>query len=261
VRRLLGSLRVPYELDGHEVVVHGEPGRGDQYDGLRQTRDVLRDAEHRHVQGQVDGTGKYTPPLTPPCTPPPWLVTRPRRSSVQAIEGPPPRRGAGDYLFGYGDAALRTGPGGLYMAGLDEPGAAPPEGTDAAQAPGPQSPTVTRTSFTSPSSTWPRGLSKPSRRSFRWRHPIRGLVNPLHFLPVAEDSGLIVPMGAWVVAEACHQMVAWHFASVLRPGTRVEHQPLQSRVLEPALFRTALNRVLEETGARPDLIALEITEA
>ena len=53
----------------------------------------------------------------------------------------------------------------------------------------------------------------------RWRHPVLGLVPPLQFLQVAEESGLIVPMGRWVEAEACHQLASWHSSSLLSPGT------------------------------------------
>jgi EAL domain-containing protein (putative c-di-GMP-specific phosphodiesterase class I) len=66
-------------------------------------------------------------------------------------------------------------------------------------------------------------------------------------------------MGNWVVAEACHQMVAWHFASVLAPGTRVSIN-LSNREFWSPRFFDQLDRVLKETGVPSDLIALEITE-
>jgi EAL domain-containing protein (putative c-di-GMP-specific phosphodiesterase class I) len=93
----------------------------------------------------------------------------------------------------------------------------------------------------------------------RWRHPVRGLVQAFEFLPVAEGSGLIVPMGQWVVAHACRQMVAWHVSSVLAPGTRVSIN-LSSREFWDPRFLDKFDRVLLETGVPPDLIAVEITE-
>ncbi len=88
---------------------------------------------------------------------------------------------------------------------------------------------------------------------------MRGLVHPLQFLSVAEDSGLIVPMGKWVVAEACHQMVSWQCGSALAPGTRVSIN-LSNREFWSPRFFNQFDRALRETGVRPELIALEITE-
>ncbi len=259
VRRLLGSLRVPYELDGHEVVVTGSLGVATSMTGYDKPEDVLRDADIAMYRAKSTARGSYA---TFDASMHASALARHKTETElrQAIEGSGhPAAARGDYLFGYGDAALRTGPGGLYMAGLDEPGAAPPEGTDAAQAPGPQSPDGHLELHYQPVVDLATGAVEALEALIRWRHPIRGLVNPLHFLPVAEDSGLIVPMGAWVVAEACHQMVAWHFASVLRPGTRVSINLSNREFWSPRFFEQ-LDRVLEETGARPDLIALEITE-
>ena len=55
----------------------------------------------------------------------------------------------------------------------------------------------------------------------RWRHPTRGLLLPQEFIPLAEDSGMIVPLGAWVLNEACRQTAEWHDSAVrIGPGQR-----------------------------------------
>ncbi|MGH6912547.1 MAG: putative bifunctional diguanylate cyclase/phosphodiesterase, partial [Geminicoccales bacterium] len=87
----------------------------------------------------------------------------------------------------------------------------------------------------------------------RWRHPERGLLLPADFLPVAEESGLIVPLGEWILRTACTQTAAW-------PDVRL------SVNLSPAQFRRRdlipeVRQVLEETGLDPKRLELEITEA
>jgi diguanylate cyclase (GGDEF)-like protein/PAS domain S-box-containing protein len=87
----------------------------------------------------------------------------------------------------------------------------------------------------------------------RWHHPTRGLISPTTFIPLAEDSGLIVTIGEWVLREACREAASWS-------------NPLQIAVnLSPVQFRqgdlTALVRdTLAETGLAPARLELEITE-
>jgi diguanylate cyclase (GGDEF)-like protein/PAS domain S-box-containing protein len=87
----------------------------------------------------------------------------------------------------------------------------------------------------------------------RWRHPQRGPVPPSDFIPIAEESGLIVELGEWVLREACREAASWH-ASL---QVAVNVSAIQFR-------RTSLERivqtVLEETGLAPERLELEITE-
>jgi diguanylate cyclase (GGDEF)-like protein/PAS domain S-box-containing protein len=91
----------------------------------------------------------------------------------------------------------------------------------------------------------------------RWQHPTRGLLLPGDFITVAEESGLIVGLGAWVLREACRQAAAWQAADGRGRVVSVNLSPRQiSRSDVPEL----LARTLEETGLDPELIELEITE-
>jgi diguanylate cyclase (GGDEF)-like protein len=93
----------------------------------------------------------------------------------------------------------------------------------------------------------------------RWRHPQRGLVFPAEFIPTAEETGLIVPIGAWVLREACQQLKAWEQEF---PGTAdlVMNVNLSARqCIHPDLMAD-VRRILDETGVRPSRVKLEITE-
>ncbi|MFO1319631.1 MAG: EAL domain-containing protein [Burkholderiales bacterium] len=91
----------------------------------------------------------------------------------------------------------------------------------------------------------------------RWQHPDEGLVSPALFIPVAEETGLIVPIGEWVLRTACRQGAAWHAAG--RPlRLSVNLSPVQLRL--PGLVAT-VERVLQETGFPPAALELEVTES
>jgi diguanylate cyclase (GGDEF)-like protein len=93
----------------------------------------------------------------------------------------------------------------------------------------------------------------------RWRHPLRGLVTPLEFLQVAEDSGLIVPMGRWVAAEACRQLTLWNAVELLGSDVRVSLNLSNREFWSPRLL-DHLDLVLAESGVQPERLAFEITE-
>jgi diguanylate cyclase (GGDEF)-like protein/PAS domain S-box-containing protein len=94
----------------------------------------------------------------------------------------------------------------------------------------------------------------------RWRHPRRGLLHPYGFVPVAEDTGLIVPIGWWVLHEACSQLAEWQS----RPWGG-EHLAvtvnLSSKQFMQADLVQRLKEILRKTGVRPDCLRLEITES
>jgi diguanylate cyclase (GGDEF)-like protein/PAS domain S-box-containing protein len=91
----------------------------------------------------------------------------------------------------------------------------------------------------------------------RWRHPQRGLVSPTQFIPVAEESGLIVPIGQWVLREACRQLEAWHSAGLANFGIAVNTSSVE---LRSRTFVDSLIAILEGTGIEPRHLQLELTE-
>jgi diguanylate cyclase (GGDEF)-like protein len=90
----------------------------------------------------------------------------------------------------------------------------------------------------------------------RWVHPTRGEVAPSDFIPLAEESGLIVPIGRWVLEEACTRAAAWNVAGH-RVGIAVKVSPKQ---LSRDGFATDVLRALQQSGLDPSLLALEIAE-
>jgi diguanylate cyclase (GGDEF)-like protein/PAS domain S-box-containing protein len=92
----------------------------------------------------------------------------------------------------------------------------------------------------------------------RWRHPTRARVSPNQFIGLAEETGLIVPLGLWVLETACEQVSSWHCAF---PGQRLQLSVNVSiRQLQEPDFVDAVAAVLERTGLPPESLALEITE-
>ena len=91
----------------------------------------------------------------------------------------------------------------------------------------------------------------------RWRHPERGEVQPDDFIPLVEDTGLIVPLGEWILRTACEQMRAWHEEGL--PAVRIAVNLSARQLLEPD-FAAMVKRVLDETGLAPSFLELEVTE-
>ena len=92
----------------------------------------------------------------------------------------------------------------------------------------------------------------------RWMHPTRGLVPPAQFIPIAEDSGMILPIGNWVLREACTQAKAWQDAGLPVTTMAVNVSAMQ---LRDENFLEDLFTILRETGLDPRSLELELTES
>ncbi|HEY7969017.1 MAG TPA: EAL domain-containing protein, partial [Candidatus Limnocylindrales bacterium] len=92
----------------------------------------------------------------------------------------------------------------------------------------------------------------------RWQHRERGTVGPAEFIPVAEETGLILPLGRWVLEQACSQAASWN---------RISSQPItmsvnvSARQLQQPAFAAEVAAVLDSTGLAPGLLTLELTES
>lgn len=92
----------------------------------------------------------------------------------------------------------------------------------------------------------------------RWQHPERGLVSPAHFIPLAEETGLIVPIGEWVLREACRQQKCWLEAGKKVGKVAVNLSPRQFRQKN---FPEKVAAILRETRLAAEYLELEITES
>jgi diguanylate cyclase (GGDEF)-like protein/PAS domain S-box-containing protein len=94
----------------------------------------------------------------------------------------------------------------------------------------------------------------------RWSHPELGLIAPYRFIPVAEDSGLIIPIGAWVIEEACRQLRDWQQVGRTGPYGTVDVNLSARQIDHPEIVET-VERILATTGLPPENLTLEITES
>ena len=93
----------------------------------------------------------------------------------------------------------------------------------------------------------------------RWQHPTRGMVPPLEFIPLAEETGLIIPLGGWILRQACRQLAEWQ---KLRAGGEpfVMNVNLSSRQLVRDVIADEVAAAVDESGIRASWLVLEVTE-
>ncbi len=92
----------------------------------------------------------------------------------------------------------------------------------------------------------------------RWQHPQRGLISPVQFIPLAEETGLIVPIGAWVLRTACAQAKAWQDAGL--PPVRLSVNLSARQFIQRDLI-ASIRQTLEDTGLSAEYLELELTES
>jgi diguanylate cyclase (GGDEF)-like protein/PAS domain S-box-containing protein len=91
----------------------------------------------------------------------------------------------------------------------------------------------------------------------RWQHPTRGLIAPMEFIPLAEEIGLIIPLGDFVLRQACRDAVQWQKEGVpsVRLAVNISHRQISDQ-----RFITSVRQIVAESGLTPSLLELEITE-
>jgi diguanylate cyclase (GGDEF)-like protein len=102
------------------------------------------------------------------------------------------------------------------------------------------------------------GVACAAEALLRWRHPERGVVSPAEFIPVLEETGLIVPVGEWVLEQVCRDLKAWEAAGIALIPVAVN---LSARQFRHSDLDERIRAVLRKHGVDPRLIELEVTES
>lgn len=104
----------------------------------------------------------------------------------------------------------------------------------------------------------PRGEICGAEALLRWKHPERGLVSPAEFIPLLEETGLILPVGLWVLETACAQLRVWREAGLALPSIAIN---LSARQFQQADLDVRIRDIIAASGIAPADIELEITES
>jgi diguanylate cyclase (GGDEF)-like protein len=93
----------------------------------------------------------------------------------------------------------------------------------------------------------------------RWRHPLRGMISPAQFIPLAEETGLILSIGLWVLQSSCAQLKAWQQNPLTRDLILAVN--VSAKQFHQADFVSGVRRILLDSGAKPSMLKLELTES
>jgi diguanylate cyclase (GGDEF)-like protein/PAS domain S-box-containing protein len=91
----------------------------------------------------------------------------------------------------------------------------------------------------------------------RWQHPNKGILLPIDFIPLAEETGLIVPLGEWMIRQACRQNREWQNAGISNIRIAVN---IAAKQLQQQNITQVIKEILDETGLKPEYLELELTE-
>jgi diguanylate cyclase (GGDEF)-like protein/PAS domain S-box-containing protein len=94
----------------------------------------------------------------------------------------------------------------------------------------------------------------------RWEHPQQGFISPIQFVPVAEETGLILPIGEWIMRRACQQLHEWHQQFPITPPLTVSVNLSGKQFMQPDLIKV-IEGILKETGMDASCLKIEITES
>ncbi len=94
----------------------------------------------------------------------------------------------------------------------------------------------------------------------RWKHPQKGLIPPMDFIPLAEDTGLIVPLGDWVLGQACRQIHEWHEMTNYDPPVTLNINVSSKQLADKAMANRFI-QIVKQSGLPPEYLRLEITES
>src|SRR5690606_12976061 len=101
------------------------------------------------------------------------------------------------------------------------------------------------------------GVVLSAEALIRWRHPNKGTILPMDFIPIAEESSLILAIGQWVLMEACRQIKAWQATGVNLPHISIN---VSSRQFRQSDFVDQVRQAMTSSGIAPDQLGIELTE-